>query len=194
MGVQHRQMEESIQAKKNDESTLLPTSEMPDGDRPAPVYFKKNLSKSETISSKPPAQVSTNGRQLIFPVQSHDLSDVISVYGDPRGRTRKHQGIDIKAPKGTEILAVADGFIERVSEGGNAGKSVYLRAADGKLYFYAHLDKYEVEEMQAVEAGEPIGTVGDTGNAKNTTPHLHFEILIGKDKEAVDPLPYFLGA
>ncbi|MEL6391136.1 MAG: M23 family metallopeptidase [Bacteroidota bacterium] len=129
---------------------------------------------------------------LVFPVKNHGLDHVISVFGDPRGSHRTHQGIDIKAPRGTEIVAVADGFIERIREGEHAGKSIYLRSADGNLYFYAHLDSYEVEEMQAVVAGELIATVGDTGNAERTTPHLHFEILIGQEKEAVDPLPFFL--
>lgn len=133
-------------------------------------------------------------RNLHFPVKGHDVSNVISVFGDKRGKTRRHQGIDIKAPRGTAIVATTDGFIERVKEGGSGGKQIYLRGAKGRLFYYAHLDDWSVEEYQAVVAGEVLGTVGDTGNAKGTTPHLHFEIMLGKDKEAVDPLKFWLGA
>ena len=130
---------------------------------------------------------------LLFPVSGHTTEDIISVFGDPRGKTRRHQGIDVKAPRGTELVAVVDGFIERVREGGSGGKQVYLRDGQGRLFYYAHLDSWTVEEYQVVRAGEVIGTVGDTGNARNTTPHLHFEILLGKKREAVDPMGYYVG-
>ncbi|MEM8583782.1 MAG: M23 family metallopeptidase [Bacteroidota bacterium] len=198
LGFEHRQAEEAARTNTNVFSTGQPTAATSRGDRPAEVQTQPTTNREDEgvteLEREVPTAVQTSGDELVFPVAKHDLSDVISVFGDPRGRSRLHQGIDVKAPRGTSVLAVADGFIERLRYGGNAGKSIYLRAADGKLYFYAHLDTYEVEEMQAVSAGERIGTVGDTGNAANTTPHLHFEILIGKDKEAVDPLPFFLSA
>lgn len=132
--------------------------------------------------------------ELTFPVKGYGTEAVISVFGDKRGKTRLHQGIDIKAPKGTPIVATTDGFIERVKEGGSGGKQVYLRGAKGRLFYYAHLNSWSVEEFAAVEAGQVLGTVGDTGNAKGTTPHLHFEIMLGKEKEAVDPLKFWLKA
>ncbi|MEM7571951.1 MAG: M23 family metallopeptidase [Bacteroidota bacterium] len=141
-------------------------------------------------SNNPTSQVENTGLQLVFPVEQHDLSHVISAYGDPRGN-RLHQGIDIKAERGTPIVAVTSGFIERVKEGGNGGKQIYLRGADGRLFYYAHLEDWEVEEMEAVQAGQLIGSVGNSGNASNTTPHLHFEVLLGQDRDAVDPTPYF---
>ena len=128
---------------------------------------------------------------LVFPVEQHDLSAVISAFGDARG-DRLHQGIDIKAERGTAVLAVTTGFIERIKEGGKGGKQIYLRAADGRLFYYAHLDQWAVDEMEAVEAGQKIGAVGNSGNAFGASPHLHFEILLGQEREAVDPTPYFL--
>lgn len=131
---------------------------------------------------------------LVFPVADHGPDNVISVFGDKRGKTRLHKGIDIKAPRGTAVVAVTDGFVERIRQGGSGGKQVYLRDGTGRLFYYAHLDSWAVEEYDAVRAGDVLGTVGDTGNAKGTTPHLHFEILLGKDREAIDPLGYWVGA
>ena len=140
----------------------------------------------------PRASVARSG--LTFPVAGHSADHVISVFGDKRGKTRRHKGIDIKAPRGTAVVAVTDGFVERIREGGSGGKQLYLRDGTGRLLYYAHLDDWSVEEFTAVRAGDSLGTVGDTGNARGTTPHLHFEILLGKGREAVDPLPYWTGA
>lgn len=129
---------------------------------------------------------------ILFPVAGHGPEHIISVFGDPRGN-HKHKGIDIKAPKGTPVIAVADGFIERVKEGGSGGKQIYLRDGSGRLYFYAHLDSWDVADFDEVTAGDRIGSVGDTGNAKGTTPHLHFEILLGKEKKATDPMKFLIG-
>ncbi|TXF85698.1 M23 family metallopeptidase [Neolewinella aurantiaca] len=132
--------------------------------------------------------------ELTFPVQNYGPEAIISVFGDKRGKTRLHQGIDIKAPKGTPIIATTNGFIERIKEGGSGGKQIYLRGSKGRLFYYAHLDSWAVEEYEAVEAGDVLGTVGDTGNAKGTTPHLHFEIMLGKEKKAIDPIKFWLNA
>ena len=129
--------------------------------------------------------------QLLFPVAGHDTNNIISVFGDKRGKNRTHEGIDVKAPKGTPVIAVTDGFVERIREGGSGGKSLYLRDGSGRLFYYAHLDDWSVAEFDAVTAGTPLGTVGDTGNARGTTPHLHFEILLGKERRAVDPDIYY---
>lgn len=144
------------------------------------------------VSTLPTRSVGRVERSLFFPVQGYDTAAVISHFGDKRGHG-PHQGVDIKAPRWTPVLAAADGFIERLREGGSAGLSIYLRSGDGKQYFYAHLEDYAVAEMDVVRAGDVIGYVGDSGNARRTTPHLHFEIMVGK-RESVDPLPYLSAA
>ena len=164
-------------AVKVPEATV-PVAELPTPPVPAPVAV--------VVPPRPGG--------LVFPVAGYDIDAVISVFGDKRGGNRLHEGIDIKAPKGTPVVAVTDGFVERIKAGGSGGKQVYLRDARGRLYYYAHLDDWSVEEYQAVKAGEPLGTVGDTGNARNTTPHLHFEVLTGKQKQAQDPLRFWVGA
>nr|WP_253931092.1 M23 family metallopeptidase [Lewinella sp. W8] len=154
-------------------------------------HFQASAPASETPTQvNDPAPATPSATELVFPVQDHGLEDVISYFGDSRGN-RSHQGIDIKAPRGTKVVAVTDGFIEKIREGARAGKSLYLRDAKGRLFFYAHLEDYDTEEFAAVEAGDVIGEVGNTGNAKLTSPHLHFEILLGKEKEPQDPVTYW---
>lgn len=131
-------------------------------------------------------------RPFLFPVADKSPRHIISRFGDARGR-RKHQGIDIKADRGTPVLAIAKGTVERVNDGGNGGKQIWLRLRDSTMVFYAHLDEQWVEAGDEVNAGQAIGSVGNTGNARHTTPHLHFEILLPGRGE-VDPAQFYEGA
>ncbi len=152
-------------------------------ERPVKALPKKSP-EPLTIAAKSPPE------QLVFPVVGYDKSAVISFFGDKRGKSRLHQGVDIKADRGTPLAAVMDGKIESVKEGGSGGKQVWLRGTDGRLYFYAHLDSWSVGEDDQVAAGDIIGTVGNTGNASKTIPHLHFEIMLteGRKRTSIDPL------
>lgn len=107
----------------------------------------------------------------VFPVESSGKPN----YGDTFNARRAagpHGGIDIFAPEGTPVLAVDDGTVQHATNklGGTVAR---LLTSDGTVYYYAHLSGY-VGEPRAVRAGEPIGYVGRTGNAKTTPPHLHF--------------------
>lgn len=127
-------------------------------------------------------------RLLVFPVEGQGVESMISGFGDIRaGGKRTHEGIDIRAERGTPVLAVTNGICRKVGQGVNAGKQIWLEHENGMVFFYAHLDRHLVEEGQLVLAGEPIATVGNTGNARYTIPHLHFEAL-RDGREAVDPL------
>ncbi len=114
-----------------------------------------------------------------------------------------HHAIDIPAPAGTPVLAVADGRIEKLSEGERGGAAIYERSRDGgTIYFYAHLDHYApaLAEGQAVSAGQVIAAVGTTGDAEAGAPHLHFEVHRMAPGEAwwqgreVNPYPLLKGA
>jgi peptidoglycan LD-endopeptidase LytH len=118
-----------------------------------------------------------------FPVAGHTLGSVISHFGDPRdGGRRPHLGIDIAAPVGTAVVAPAAGTVERVGEYPAGGRVVWLRADSGRLlYYFAHLDTILVRRGQRLRAGETLGTVGQTGNAIGTRPHLHFAVHEGRN-------------
>jgi murein DD-endopeptidase MepM/ murein hydrolase activator NlpD len=87
---------------------------------------------------------------------------------------RRHMGNDVFADRGTHVLATIGGALRHVS-GATAGRAFYLAGDDGTTYYGAHLDRY-VASAGRVEAGQVIGTVGDTGNAAGLSPHLHFEV------------------
>ncbi|MEM1326553.1 MAG: M23 family metallopeptidase [Bacteroidota bacterium] len=145
--------------------------------------------KVEELTSKRVETAQPIIHRLRFPVANKDEASVISFFGDPRaGGKRLHQGIDIEAPRGTPVVAVADGKVSSVGEKGNAGKFVWVTVKSTKTkYFYAHLNEQWVTEGQQVKVGDKLGTVGNTGNARHTLPHLHFEIR--KDRVPVNPLP-----
>jgi murein DD-endopeptidase MepM/ murein hydrolase activator NlpD len=85
-------------------------------------------------------------------------------------------GIDIFAPRGTPVVAATAGTMARVGVQGLGGNVVWLRDDDGHSLYYAHLDRWAVEQGARVAAGDTIGFVGNTGNARTTTPHLHFGV------------------
>jgi len=128
---------------------------------------------------------------LGFPIDANAKSNIGSFWGDGRdGGSRKHEGIDIFAKKGSYAVASMDGQITQVNETAIGGKVVWLRPSQFPFtIYYAHLDDQFVREGQHVKQGNPIGTVGNTGNAKNTPAHLHYGIYTYTG--AVDPL-YFV--
>lgn len=127
---------------------------------------------------------------LGFPISSTVKSNIGSLWGDPRdGGGRKHEGIDIFAKKGSPVVAVTDGRVARVSEGGIGGKVIWFNPDNENFsVYYAHLDTQFVEAGQRVVKGQTLGTVGNTGNAKFTPAHLHFGIYTGNG--AVNPLAF----
>lgn len=126
---------------------------------------------------------------FVFPV-AHPY-EFISSFGFPRGGgTRRHQGNDIFAPRGTELYAVERGVIQNMGTASLGGIKLWLVGESGTSYYYAHLSAFAagVRNGMVVEAGELVGYVGDTGNAVGTPPHLHFEIH-PSGGAAVDPYP-----
>jgi murein DD-endopeptidase MepM/ murein hydrolase activator NlpD len=152
------------------------------------VVAREEVPVIQPLETKPVQPV-----RLRFPVRGKDKKDVISYFGDPReGGKRRHEGVDIRADRGTAVLAVADGTVDKVKEGGAGGRQIWLVLDNGWEVYYAHLHTQLVKEGARVKAGELIGTVGNTGNAKQAGPHLHF-CLYPTPKRAVNPLPYLPG-
>jgi murein DD-endopeptidase MepM/ murein hydrolase activator NlpD len=103
-------------------------------------------------------------------------------WGAPRdGGRRRHQGIDLLAPAGTPLVAVASGTITRLSnqDRGRGGISLWLRDRRGTAYYYAHNQHNLVRLGQRVRAGQLLARVGATGNARGGPPHLHFQLHPG---------------
>jgi LysM repeat protein len=105
-------------------------------------------------------------------------------WGFPRSGGRAHAGNDIFAPRGTPVHAPVSGWVD-VATGAIGGHQFRLRAPDGTLWFGSHMDRFG--KKGAVAAGDVIGYVGDSGNARGGRPHLHFEIHPGS--QAVNPYP-----
>jgi murein DD-endopeptidase MepM/ murein hydrolase activator NlpD len=103
-------------------------------------------------------------------------------WGAPRdGGRRRHHGIDLLAPAGTPLVAVAGGRITRLSNAdrGRGGISLWLTDRRGTAYYYAHNQHNLVHLGQQVQAGQLLGRVGVTGNARGGPAHLHFQIHPG---------------
>ena len=128
---------------------------------------------------------------LAFPVTGAGNRNIQSVFGDPRdGGARNHHGVDIFAPRGTPVLAASDGRVYRVRETARGGRVVWLRDEQrGYRFYYAHLDRQLVEDGTVVQAGDTLGLVGNTGNARTTPPHLHFGVYM-RGEGPVDPMPF----
>ena len=126
----------------------------------------------------------------LFPVLNGQNADIGSYWGDIRdGGKRDHKGIDIFAKKGTPVIAPTPGRVSFTGEKGLGGKQVWLRDSKRKQsLYYAHLDSI-VPDLRRVNAGDTLGFVGNTGNARTTPPHLHFGIY-KSNQGAIDPLGF----
>ena len=103
-----------------------------------------------------------------------------------------HKGVDIFAKKGTPVLSATDGIVVYTGVLSLGGNVVLVMGPNMKSYYYAHLDEIMANRYSYVRKGEQIGTVGKTGNAKNTPAHLHFLIsnsLPFKGVFFLNPLP-----
>ena len=134
---------------------------------------------------------------LGMPVAGVDPRKLHSNFSQMRG-DHPHEALDIMAPRGTEVRAVADGNVVKLFTSKPGGLTVY-QFDDSRTwcYYYAHLDGYApgLKEGMRLRQGEVLGYVGSTGDASPEAPHLHFAVFqLGPEKHwwqgtAVDPLP-----
>jgi murein DD-endopeptidase MepM/ murein hydrolase activator NlpD len=109
-------------------------------------------------------------------------------WGAPRSGGRSHKGVDMMSPTGTPTVAPVSGTVVHKNSG-LGGMSWGVTGDNGDYYYGAHLSAYENVGVGHVEQGTVIGYVGQTGNARYTAPHLHFEIHPAGGA-AIDPYPY----
>lgn len=122
----------------------------------------------------------------VFPVQAR--CSFTDTWGEARG-SRRHEGVDIIAPRGNLIYAVVDGIItKKYTDASLSGNALRLTTGDGTYFFYAHLDSFApgIDVGVSVQAGQVLGTNGATGNT--ATPHLHFEVH-PRGGAAINPYP-----
>ena len=106
----------------------------------------------------------------------------------PRPGGRSHQGVDIMSPRGTTVVLPVGGRTT-FRTGGIGGLTFNLNGDDGNYYYGAHMDSYVGLADGYYPAGTVVGYVGDTGDARGTGTHLHFEIHVGGYGNAVNPYP-----
>ena len=119
------------------------------------------------------------GVEFPIPLESFDQAKLHDTFLSRRGKHKKHHAIDLGAPRGTPVLAVTDGVIERLGRDRRGGKVIYLRDLSGHYtFFYAHLSSQEKELKPGdqVKKGQRLGAVGATGRVIGG-PHLHFAIF-----------------
>ena len=130
----------------------------------------------------PVQETADRGGALIVPVAGISPAALTDTFTQARASgARRHDAIDIMAPRGSPVIAVADGRIEKIFWSEAGGRTLYLRSPDRRtLYYYAHLDSYApgVREGQTVRRGQWIARVGSSGNADPAGPHLHFAVHI----------------
>jgi murein DD-endopeptidase MepM/ murein hydrolase activator NlpD len=145
----------------------------------------------------------TLGRDpIVMPVEGAKTTDLHDSFAQARGTGRKHEAIDIMAPRGTPVLAAVDGTIEKLFTSKQGGLTIYeFDRERNYCYYYAHLDRYaeDLKEGQLVHRNDRLGYVGSTGDASAEAPHLHFAIMqLGPEKRwwigsPINPYPFLLG-
>jgi murein DD-endopeptidase MepM/ murein hydrolase activator NlpD len=118
--------------------------------------------------------------KLMIPVEGIKLAQLSDNFDQPRGKERHHEALDIMAPKGTKVIAVADGKVVKLFNSKPGGLTVYqFDPTEKYAYYYAHLDRYAdgVKEGSVLKRGDLVGYVGVTGNSDPNAPHLHFAVV-----------------
>ena len=117
----------------------------------------------------------------VHPGGSPDNSDYIG---------GQHFGNDLFGAKGTPIVAPVKGTIAKAGWDTTGGNRVTVQDGCGWHYYHAHLDSIAVSVGQSVNPGDVLGTLGNSGSAQGTSPHLHFSIYPEAYDSGIDPFPY----
>ena len=187
---------DSVAAPDRSISAARPDSVVPHADTIA-----SHGEVADTGAAAPsPTDLAMLSAELIVPLPGVNAADLPDTFNERRGAggTRKHEALDIMAPRGTTVLSAAPGRVLKLHTSAAGGLMVY--AADSTERFilmYAHLDGYApgLRDGLPLRRGQVIGYVGTTGNAPPNAPHLHFAIAHPRAVDlwwtgtAVDPRP-----
>ena len=150
------------------------------------------VAQASPVDSAMPTFPAPRPGVLVIPVAGVKRTDLMDTFSQSRDAGRVHNAIDIMAPRGTPVVAAADGSVLKLFQSVRGGTTIYTLAADRRtVMYYAHLDRYApaMREGLDVAAGTVIGYVGDTGNAGKGNFHLHFAMWVTDD-----PRRYWDGA
>ncbi len=156
---------------------------------PLEIYASHRSGYSSTLRRKISALDDDRVENVPVPILMGVTPDNITKnFGAPRSGGRTHEGLDIMAPRGAPIVTPTDAVVIQVGRGDSAGYYVYTANPGDEVFAYMHLDQpSELDEGDVLKKGDLIGFVGNTGNAINTPPHLHFEMR--EDGDEMDPYP-----
>ncbi len=193
LAEERRQAEAAAAATSTTTTTAAPTtteSTAPTGDDDSDSASDTTAAPEATTTTEAPATTTTTiaepelrGGDFLCPVGG--ATTFYDTFGAARSGGRRHKGVDMFATRGTPVVAPVSGVV-RHRTNSLGGLAFYLDGDDGNRYYGAHLDSFGADGR--VEAGTVVGTVGNTGNARYTSPHLHFEIMPGGGA-SVNPTP-----
>lgn len=138
---------------------------------------------------------------LLVPVRGAVLSKIEDSFDAPRDGGRRHDAVDILAPRGTPVVAATDGWVLRVGTNALGGNVIWTSDPEQRfVHYYAHLDRYAkgIRAGDRVQRGSVLGYVGTTGNSPANVPHLHFQVMRVNDAKRwwdgtpVNPRPFLV--
>lgn len=156
------------------------------------------------VTDTPPSGTSASdlgvlSSELIIPIAGVKASELRDTFNELRGGgSRRHEALDIMAPRGTPVLSASAGRVLKLHDSKDGGLMVYAADASNRfVLMYAHLDRYAdgMQDGLPLRQGQVIGYVGSTGDAAADAPHLHFAIAHPTDVKlwwtgtAIDPRP-----
>ena len=166
---------------------------------PAPTTGSRDVLSVFTRTSNTDATRLLKMKRLDMPLDGVSRDRLRDTFDEGRAAgLRRHEAIDIMAPRGTQVRAVEDARVAKLFKSVAGGLTIYLEDPSGTFtYYYAHLDGYAsgLKEDQRVRRGELLGFVGSTGNASEDAPHLHFAIFqMGPERrwwqgDPINPFP-----
>jgi murein DD-endopeptidase MepM/ murein hydrolase activator NlpD len=179
------------------------TAVVPQARTPAVSPVSPSMAGGE-VTDTPPSGTSASdlgvlSSELIIPLAGVKASELRDTFNELRGGgTRKHEALDIMAPRGTPVLSASAGRVLKLHDSKDGGLMVYAADASNRfVLMYAHLDHYAdgMQDGLPLRQGQVIGYVGTTGDAAADAPHLHFAIAHPTDVKlwwtgtAIDPRP-----
>ena len=165
--------------QSNGKSATVPTTPPPTPKELASDTLVAEAAPNDSNAVRPtPDELAQLASDLIIPVVGVESKDLLDTFDEARGN-RRHNALDIPAPRGTPVISATAGKVLRVFSSQAGGLMVYASdPTDRFVLMYAHLDRYAngLADGMPLQRGDTIGFVGTTGNAPPNVPHLHFGI------------------